>query len=117
MHKAIIDIVQYVQNNRNSSFTDELEIIVGKENLRDALINLLSWIKRRQTFKRHKQLTLSKGYEWEKNLRKIVNATNELNQLFMINQDELDYIKNLSEHDRKELQAYVASNFRPPLMT
>lgn len=115
--KIIEMMNNYVSNNSNE-LMHELQCNDEKM-LMVICTNLLSWLSsdykkfKNNKYKYHKPMILKLEYDWTNKLIEFVTNNNELSNLFVINNNSLDFNPKLSEDNKIKIIKFVGNNYEP----
>lgn len=115
--KIIEMMNNYVSNNSNELMR---ELQCNDEKMLMVICtNLLSWLSsdykklKNNKYKYHKPMTLKLEYGWSNKLIEFVINNNELSNLFVINNNSLDFNPKLSEDNKIKIIKFVGNNYEP----
>ena len=114
----IIEMMNDFVSNNSNELMNELKCDDEKM-LMVICTNLLSWLNcdykklKADKYKYHKPMTLKPEYDWSIKLIKLIINNNELSNLFVINDNNLDYNPRLSDEDRTKIIEYVGNHYVP----
>ena len=103
MHDTIETLLNYIQNDRMSSYTEKLESQFDKKPLRVMFLNLFGWIKRKQTLNRKKPLIQLNDIEWHNNLSTLVKENPKIERIFSIKDNKLEFNQLLSNEEQSKI--------------
>ena len=113
----IIELLEYVQNQRLSDGLAWLHQKFGPQRLRGMAINVLDWLKSQNRLRTKLPLELNRAYPWCADLAAFLAEDKDLSLVFDIENSQFDFREDVAEELRSTIRAKVDLGYNPPLRT
>jgi hypothetical protein len=105
---------------KNGEVASEIRIAaeaLGTERLRVVIIHLFKWLNSQARMGSKRPLSLIEGAEWSQNVCDLLSAVKNLDAIFAVTRNELDFRDQIQEDARDEIRRFVHEVYRPRLFS
>lgn len=117
MRKSIEAIVAFFETDEVYPILEEAYQALGREMLRLLSIEILGWLASELFVPRGKKITFHNRPPWFPKLKWFISQLNDLNDLFICENNSLDFKKEIETEERLAIHHYVAERYKPRLFT
>ena len=116
MNHVIMELVQYVVDDRSSALVDLMETSVGRSNARLIAINIIGWLRRRREYKHRKPLDLDYSITWCMKLRDLCERESPFGGMFTIQGNSMNFSSAIPAAEQRDIEEFAWNNYEPTIM-